>query len=81
MMQNLSRNLEMLKLGQLTPDLLYATHHSLGLKLLTRLRLGLSQLNPFTLDAPFLYPLKTSESLTVFCFLGGREKLYWEQMG
>ena len=81
MMQNLSRNLEMLKLGQLTPDLLYATHHSLGLKLLTRSRLGLSQLNPFTLDAPFLYPLKTSESLTVFCFLGGREKLYWEQMG
>ena len=34
----------LLKLGQPTPDLIYGIHHLLGLKLLTRLRLGLSHL-------------------------------------
>ena len=33
------------KLGQPTPDLIYGIHHPLGLKLVTRLRLGLSHLN------------------------------------
>ena len=36
--------------------------------------------NPFVPNAPFLYPLKTSENLTVFLFLGGRESMHWEQM-
>ena len=29
-----------------------------------------SAINPFVSYAPFLYPLKTSENLTVFCFQG-----------
>ena len=35
----------LLKLGQPAPNLLYGIHHPLGLKLLTRLRLGLSHFN------------------------------------
>ena len=35
----------LLKLGRPTPDLIYGIHHPLGLKLLTRLRLGLSHLD------------------------------------
>ena len=35
----------LLKLGRPIPDLIYGIHHLLGLKLLTRLRLGLSHLN------------------------------------
>ena len=35
----------LLKLGQPTPDLIYGIHHPLGVKLVTRLRLGLSHLN------------------------------------
>ena len=35
----------LLKLEWSTPDLIYGIHHPLGLKLLTRLRLGLSHLN------------------------------------
>ena len=35
----------LLKRGRPTPDLIYGIHHPLGLKLLTRLRLGLSHLN------------------------------------
>ena len=35
----------LLKLGQPTPDLIYVIHRPLGLKLLARLRLGLSHLN------------------------------------
>ena len=35
----------LLKLGRPTPNLIYRIHHPLGLKLLTRLRLGLSHLN------------------------------------
>ena len=39
-------------------------------------------INPFVLNSPFLYPLKTSGNLTVFwCFQGGRERVHWEQMG
>ena len=35
----------LLKLGQPTPNLIHITHHPLGLKLLTKLRLGLTHLN------------------------------------
>ena len=35
-------------------------------------------INPFVLNAPFLYPQKTSENLTVS---GGRERVHWEQTG
>ena len=35
----------LLKLDRPTPDLIYGIHHPLGLKLLTRLRLGLSPFN------------------------------------
>ena len=39
-------------------------------------------INPSVPNAPFIYPLKTSENLTVFwCFQGSRERVYWEQMG
>ena len=38
-------DLQLLKLGRPTSDLIYEIHHALGLKLLTRLRLGLSHLN------------------------------------
>ena len=38
--------------------------------------------NPFVPNAPFLYPLKTSENLTIFlCFQGGRERVHWERIG
>ena len=38
--------------------------------------------SPFVPNTPLLYPLKTSENLTVFwCFQGGRERVHWEQMG
>ena len=43
-MKNLKNN-TLFKLGWPTPDLIYRTHHPLDLKLLTRLRLGLSHLN------------------------------------
>ena len=33
-------------------------------------------INPFVPNAPFFYPLKTSENM----FSGGREGVYWEQM-
>ena len=33
---------------------------------------------PFVPNAPFFYPLKTSENLM---FLGGRERVHWKQMG
>ena len=36
-------------------------------------------LNPFVSNTPFLYPLKTSENRKVF--LGGRDRMHWEQMG
>ena len=37
--------------------------------------------NPFVPNAPFLYPLKTSENLKVFLmFSGGRERVHWEKM-
>ena len=39
-------------------------------------------INPFVPNAPFLYPLKTSESLTVlWCFQGVEKGLHWERMG
>lgn len=73
MMQNLSRNLEMLKLGQLTPDSLYATHHSLGLKLLTRFTLSLSHLDKHRFKHNFescfnppLHVLSKLTQLTIF---------------
>ena len=34
-----------------------------------------NKINPFVPNAPFLYPLKTSENLE------GRERVHWEQMG
>ena len=37
-------------------------------------------INPFVFNAPFLYPLKTSENLKfLWCFQGGRERVHWEQ--
>ena len=48
-------------------------------------------INLFFPNAPFLYPLKTLENLTVFCcfqgvekflmFSGRRERVHWEQLG
>ena len=39
-------------------------------------------LNPFIPNAPFLYPLKTSEKPYDFLiFSGARERVHWEQMG
>ena len=39
-------------------------------------------INLFVPNAPFSYLLKTSETHKVFSmFSGGREKVYWEQMG
>ena len=41
-----------------------------------------SQLNPFVPNAPFLYPLETSENSKVFLmFSGDRERVHWERMG
>ena len=38
--------------------------------------------NPFTLNASFLYPLKTSGNLYGFLnFSGGRETEHWKRMG
>ena len=38
--------------------------------------------NPFVSNAPFLYPLKTSEKPYGFLmFSRGREMIHWEQMG
>ena len=37
-------------------------------------------INPFFLNAPFPYPLKTSENLKSFLmFSGGRERVHWER--
>ena len=36
---------------------------------------------PVVPNAPFLYPLKTSENLMVLMFSGGRERVHWEQIG
>ena len=38
-------------------------------------------INPFVPNTPFPYDLKISENLKVFCFQGGRERVYWQQMG
>ena len=35
-------------------------------------------INPFISNAPFLYPLKTSENLKTS---GVRERVHWEQIG
>ena len=41
-----------------------------------------SYFNPFVPNALFLYPLKTSENITVFWyFQRDKEKVHWEQMG
>ena len=34
-------------------------------------------ISPFVCNAPFLYPLETLEKLM---FVGGRERVHWEQM-
>ena len=40
------------------------------------------EINPFVLNKPFPYPLKTSENRkTSWCFLKGTEGVDWEQMG
>ena len=36
--------------------------------------------NPFAPNALFLHPLQTSENGFVI-FIGGRERVHWEQMG
>ena len=41
---------------------------------LFRAKCGISFLNPFAPDAPFLYPLETSENLRVFWSFQGAEK-------
>ena len=42
-------------------------------------------LKPFVLNAPFLYPLKTTEDLfsqnSFFMSSEGRERVDWDQMG
>ena len=44
--------------------------------------LEIETINPFVPNAPFLYPLKTSENRKVFlCFHGGRERVHWVRMG
>ena len=37
--------------------------------------------NPFVPNAPFFYPLKTSENRQGFLFSEGRERVHWKQMG
>ena len=36
-------------------------------------------INPFVPNAPLLYPLKTSENLSMFS--GSRERVHWEEIG
>ena len=36
--------------------------------------------NPFVSNAPFLYPLKTSENRFLM-FSGSKERVHWEQLG
>ena len=36
--------------------------------------------NNFVPDAPFLYPMKTSENLAVFLFSGGKKRRHLQQM-
>ena len=39
-------------------------------------------LNPFVPNAPFYYPLNTSEKPSGFLmYSGSRERVHWEQMG
>ena len=38
-------------------------------------------INPFVPNAPFHYPLKTSENLGFLMFSGGRKMMHWERMG
>ena len=63
----------LLKLRRPTPDLIYGIHHPFGLKLLSRLRLGLSHLNEhifkYNLKAAlthFVYVLLKSSQLSIF---------------
>ena len=37
-------------------------------------------INPFVPNAPFLYPLKTSEQHIFLMFSGGRVRVDWERM-
>ena len=55
----------LLKFGRPTPDLIYGIHHPLGLKLLTRLRLGLSHLN----EHKFKHNFKNCINPLCTCFL------------
>ena len=48
------------------------------LKLCSKFRFSF---NPFVPNAPFLYPMKTSENRKVFCFHGDRERVHWKRMG
>ena len=42
---------------------------------------GSTFINPFVPNAPFLYPLKTSEKCKVFWrFQGVRERVHWEKI-
>ena len=43
-------------------------------------RLTQNCFNPFVSNAPFLYPLKTSENRFLM-FSGSKERVYWEQLG
>ena len=50
--------------------------HTIPLRLLLKPFQYSTYINTFVPNAPFLYPLKTSEM-----FSGGRERMDWEQMG
>ena len=63
----------LLKLRRPTPDLIYGIHHPFGLKLLSRLRLGLSHLNEYRFKynlkaalTHFVHVLLKSSQLSIF---------------
>ena len=63
----------LLKIGRPTADLIYGIHHTLGLKLLTRLRLGLSHFNKYrfkhnfkTTLTHFVHALLKLSQLSIF---------------
>ena len=60
------------KLNRSTPDLLYGIHHPLGLKLLTKLRLGLSNLN----DKDSTIILETALTLYMFFLNPDNKELF-----
>ena len=57
--------------------------HCLNIEIVSHKDINLKQpFNAFVPNAPFLYPLKISETLQSFLmFSGGREKVNWARMG